>query len=137
METKANFNTRLLFTSNLAIFTIGLGFAVRAAIADDLRVKIFNVIDAAQSATMVGQALGYDLSWFRFHTTHRELIGRYFGLQTYSGFLCLEQLGRKLTGVVGFDSPSRCEQLYHRLDWFNVDRIRMGRRRRFSESFGR
>ena len=66
METKNSFSARLLFTSNLAIFTIGLGFAVRAAIADDLRVKIFNVIDAAQSATMVGQALGMTFLGFAF-----------------------------------------------------------------------
>ena len=49
---------RLLRLANLGIFTIGLGFAVRAAIADDLRIQIFSVIDAAQSATLVGQALG-------------------------------------------------------------------------------
>ncbi len=66
METRNSFNTRLLFTSNLAIFTIGLGFAVRAAIADDLRLKIFAVIDAAQSATMVGQALGMTFLGFAF-----------------------------------------------------------------------
>jgi hypothetical protein len=66
METKNSFSARLLFTSNLAIFTIGLGFAVRAAIAEDLRVKIFDVIDPAQSATMVGQALGMTFLGFAF-----------------------------------------------------------------------
>jgi hypothetical protein len=66
MKNITSLNARLLFTSNLAIFTIGLGFAVRAAIADDLRVKIFSIIDAAQSATMVGQALGMTFLGFAF-----------------------------------------------------------------------
>ena len=39
-------NRRLLFVlSNLAIFMIGLGFAVRAAIAGDLQADLFNVLD--------------------------------------------------------------------------------------------
>ena len=51
-------NRRLLFVlSNLAIFMIGLGFAVRAAIAGDLQGDLFNVLDLARSATMVGEVL--------------------------------------------------------------------------------
>ena len=51
-------NRRLLFVlSNLAIFMIGLGFAVRAAIAGDLQDDLFNVLDLARSATMVGEVL--------------------------------------------------------------------------------
>ena len=51
-------NRRLLFVlSNLAIFMIGLGFAVRAAIAGDLQADLFNVLDLARSATMVGEVL--------------------------------------------------------------------------------
>ena len=49
-------NKRLLFVlSNLAIFMIGLGFAVRAAIAGDLQADLFDVLDLARSATMVGE----------------------------------------------------------------------------------
>ncbi len=52
-------NRRLLFVlSNLAIFMIGLGFAVRAAIAGDLQADLFDVLDVARSATMVGEVLG-------------------------------------------------------------------------------
>ena len=61
METSASValdEPRLLRLANLGIFTIGLGFAVRAAIADDLRLQIFNAIDQTHSATLVGQALG-------------------------------------------------------------------------------
>lgn len=49
---------KLLRLANLAIFTIGLGFAVRASIADSLRTEIFNQLDAHRAATMVGEALG-------------------------------------------------------------------------------
>ena len=43
-------NRRLLFVlSNLAIFMIGLGFAVRAAIAGELQGDLFNVLDLARS----------------------------------------------------------------------------------------
>ena len=51
-------NKRLLFVlSNLAIFMIGLGFAVRAAIAGDLQGDLFDILDLARSATMVGEVL--------------------------------------------------------------------------------
>lgn len=58
-------NRRLLFIlSNLAIFMIGLGFAVRAAIASDLQADLFNVLDLARSATMVGEVLAATFAGF-------------------------------------------------------------------------
>jgi fucose permease len=52
-------NRRLLFVlSNLAIFMIGLGFAVRAGIVTDLKVEMFDVLDLARSATMAGEVIG-------------------------------------------------------------------------------
>lgn len=48
----------LFFIGNLSIFMIGLGFAVRANIAADLETDIFSVLDAARSASMVGEVLG-------------------------------------------------------------------------------
>lgn len=51
-------NRRLLFVlSNLAIFMIGLGFAVRANIASDLQTDMFDVLDLARSAAMVGEVI--------------------------------------------------------------------------------
>lgn len=55
---------RLFFTANLSVFMIGLGFAVRANIASDLQRDLFDVIDLAHSAAMVGQALGITFSGF-------------------------------------------------------------------------
>ncbi|NCF32399.1 MAG: MFS transporter [Proteobacteria bacterium] len=51
-------NKRLLFVlSNLAIFMIGLGFAVRTSIVGDLQGEVFDVLDLARSATMAAEVL--------------------------------------------------------------------------------
>ena len=51
-------NIRLLFVlSNLAIFMIGLGFAVRTSIVGDLQGELFDVLDLARSATMAAEVL--------------------------------------------------------------------------------
>lgn len=51
-------NRRLLFVlSNLAIFMIGLGFAVRSNIAGDLQTDMFDTLDLARSASMVGEVI--------------------------------------------------------------------------------
>ena len=49
---------RLFILSNLAIFMIGLGFAVRANIAADLQADLFDGLDLARSAAMVGEVIG-------------------------------------------------------------------------------
>ncbi len=48
---------RIFFIGNLSIFMIGLGFAVRTKIAGDLERDIYGVIDVANSATLVSEAL--------------------------------------------------------------------------------
>jgi MFS family permease len=49
---------RLFLIGNLSIFMIGLGFAVRANIAGDIQLDLFNEIDLARSGTMIGAVLG-------------------------------------------------------------------------------
>ncbi len=49
---------RLFVLSNLAFFMIGLGFAVRANIAADLQRSLFDDLDLARSAAMVGEVIG-------------------------------------------------------------------------------
>lgn len=56
--------SRLFFTANLSIFMIGLGFAVRANIATNLQNEIFDRLDLAHSAGMVGTALGMTFTGF-------------------------------------------------------------------------
>ncbi len=55
---------RLYIIGNLSIFMIGLGFAVRANIAPDLQTDIYDKIDLATSAAMVGKALGITFTGF-------------------------------------------------------------------------
>ncbi len=64
MNTAGLDRKRLYYVGNLSIFMIGLGFAVRATIAPDLQTDIYNEIDLANSAAMVGEALGITFTGF-------------------------------------------------------------------------
>ena len=70
---------RLFLISNLSIFMIGLGFAVRANIAGDLQTDIFDILDLNNSAAMVGEALGITFTGFAltllFGSALVDLIG--------------------------------------------------------------
>ncbi len=70
---------RLYYVGNLSIFMIGLGFAVRANIAPDLQADIYDQIDLANSASMVGEALGITFTGFAltllFGSALVDLIG--------------------------------------------------------------
>ena len=70
---------RLYYVGNLSIFMIGLGFAVRANIAPSLQAQIYDKIDLANSAAMVGEALGITFTGFAltllFGSTLVDLIG--------------------------------------------------------------
>lgn len=70
---------KLYYVGNLSIFMIGLGFAVRANIAPNLQEDIYNQIDLANSAAMVGEALGATFTGFAltllFGSALVDLIG--------------------------------------------------------------
>lgn len=70
---------RLYHVGNLSIFMIGLGFAVRANIAPNLQTEIYDKIDLANSASMVGEALGITFTGFAltllFGSALVDLIG--------------------------------------------------------------
>ncbi|MBP6701843.1 MAG: MFS transporter, partial [Halioglobus sp.] len=70
---------RLYLVGNLSIFMIGLGFAVRANIAPNLQSEIYDKIDLANSAVMVGEALGATFTGFAltllFGSALVDLIG--------------------------------------------------------------
>lgn len=70
---------RLYHVGNLSIFMIGLGFAVRANIAPQLQSEIYDKIDLANSAAMVGEALGITFTGFAltllFGSALVDLIG--------------------------------------------------------------
>jgi MFS family permease len=70
---------QLYYVGNLSIFMIGLGFAVRANIAPNLQTDIYDKIDLANSAAMVGEALGITFTGFAltllFGSALVDLIG--------------------------------------------------------------
>lgn len=70
---------KLYYVGNLSIFMIGLGFAVRANIAPDLQGEIYDKIDLANSAALVGEALGATFTGFAltllFGSALVDLIG--------------------------------------------------------------
>lgn len=49
---------RLFFAANLSIFMIGLGFAIRSNINENIRADLFEQIDLASSGAMIGQVVG-------------------------------------------------------------------------------
>ncbi len=57
---------KLFLIGNLSIFMIGLGFAVRTAIAGNLQADIYDHIDLANSTTLLGEALGFTFTGFAF-----------------------------------------------------------------------
>lgn len=70
---------RLYHVGNLSIFMIGLGFAVRANIAPNLQGEIYDKIDLANSAALLGEALGATFTGFAltllFGSALVDLIG--------------------------------------------------------------
>ena len=86
---------RLFVLSNLAIFMIGLGFAVRANIAADLQTDLFDTLNLARSAAMVGEVLG------------ATFIG--FALTLLFGSILLDRIGMRpmlLFAALGYVSGS-------------------------------
>ena len=91
-------NRRLLFVlSNLAIFTIGLGLAVRASIAGDLQADLFDQIDLARSATMVGEVLAATFAGFAITLLFGSAIVDLVGMRTV---LILSALGYVVGSVL-------------------------------------
>lgn len=108
METSASValdEPRLLRLANLGIFTIGLGFAVRAAIADDLRLQIFNAIDQAHSATLVGQALGATFLGFALTLLIGSALLDVFGIRKMLLASAICNLGGSLTVLIASILP--------------------------------
>lgn len=79
MDAKTLDRKRLYHVGNLSIFMIGLGFAVRTNIAPNLQADIYDKIDLANSAAMVGAALGATFTGFAmtllFGSALVDLIG--------------------------------------------------------------
>ena len=88
---------RLYYVGNLSIFMIGLGFAVRANIAPDLQADIYDQIDLANSAAMVGEALGATFTGFALTLLFGSALVDWIGMKR---MLLLSALGY-VAGALG------------------------------------
>ena len=88
---------RLYYVGNLSIFMIGLGFAVRANIAPNLQAEIYDKIDLANSAAMVGEALGATFTGFALTLLFGSALVDLIGMKR---MLLLSALGY-IAGAIG------------------------------------
>lgn len=88
---------RLYYVGNLSIFMIGLGFAVRTNIAPNLQGDIYDKLDLANSATMVGEALGATFTGFALTLLFGSALVDWIGMKR---MLLLSALGY-IGGAVG------------------------------------
>lgn len=88
---------RLYYVGNLSIFMIGLGFAVRANIASNLQEDIYNQIDLANSAALLGEALGATFTGFALTLLFGSALVDFIGMKR---MLLLSALGY-ITGAAG------------------------------------
>jgi MFS family permease len=88
---------RLYHVGNLSIFMIGLGFAVRANIAPNLQAEIYDKIDLANSAAMVGEALGITFTGFALTLLFGSALVDFIGMKR---MLLLSALGY-VAGALG------------------------------------
>jgi len=93
---------RLYHIGNLSIFMIGLGFAVRANIASNLQADIYDKIDLANSAAMVGEALGATFLGFALTLLFGSALVDLVGIKR---MLLLSALGY-VVGAVGLLAAS-------------------------------
>ncbi len=91
--TEIHHRQRLFFTANLAMFMIGLGFAVRANIASDLQRDLFDHVDLAHSAGMVGQALGITFTGFALTLLGGSALVDLVGVRRVLAFSALGFIG--------------------------------------------
>jgi len=102
MSTQIIDRQQLYYIGNLSIFMIGLGFAVRANIAPNLQADIYNHIDLANSASMVGEALGVTFTGFALTLLFGSALVDYIGMRR---MLLLSALGY-IVGALGLLAAS-------------------------------
>ncbi|MBL8300969.1 MAG: MFS transporter [Rhodanobacteraceae bacterium] len=78
VSTDAN-TERVMRLANLSIFTIGLGFAIRAGVAESLQKQVFEVVSPGHSGEMVGHALGMTFIGFALTLLAGSMIVDWIG----------------------------------------------------------
>ncbi|MDP6377710.1 MAG: MFS transporter [Pseudomonadales bacterium] len=88
---------RLFLIGNLSIFTIGLGFAVRASIAADVQGDLFDPLDVTRSASMVGEVIGATFTGFALTLLFGSALVDHVGMKR---MLFLAALGYLLGSMI-------------------------------------
>lgn len=84
---------RLFVIGKLSIFMVGLGFAVRAYIAPEIQSEIFDPLDLANSASMIGEILAASFVGFAVSLLFGSMIVDHIGIKKV---LLLSALGYTL-----------------------------------------
>ncbi|MDA1075565.1 MAG: hypothetical protein O3A63_12515 [Proteobacteria bacterium] len=97
--------SRLYLIGNLAIFMIGLGFAVRANIASEIQVSLFDPVNLAESASMVGQVLGATFLGFALTLLTGSALLDHIGMKRMLVFAALGYIGGSLIVLAAALAP--------------------------------
>lgn len=87
---------KLFLIGKLSIFMIGLGFAVRANVAQDIQRDLFDPLDLASSASMVGEVLGATFIGFALTLLFGSALVDFIGMKR---MLLLAAIGYVLGSV--------------------------------------
>lgn len=120
---------QLYYIGNLSIFMIGLGFAVRANIAPDLKTEIYDPIDLVNSASMLGEALGITFTGFALTLLFGSALVDWVGMKrmlllSAVGYLagsCGLLLAAYDPGVAGVQTIVLVSLLFTGLGWGAVE----------------
>ncbi|MBQ0794964.1 sugar MFS transporter [Zhongshania sp.] len=96
---------RLFLVGNLSIFMIGLGFAVRASIASDIQADIFNQMNLARSAALVGEVLGATFIGFALTLLFGSALVDKVGMRAMMLFSALGYIGGSLAVAIASFMP--------------------------------
>ena len=105
MNSPAFVRRRLYSIGNLSIFMISLGFAIRANIAPNLQADIYDRIDLANSASMLGQALGVTFTGFALTLLFGSALVDLVGLKRMLLFAALGYVLGSLGLLAGASLP--------------------------------
>jgi MFS family permease len=105
MNTTTLDRQRLYLIGNLSIFMIGLGFAVRAAIAPNLMTEVFEPIDVVNAASMVGGALGATFTGFALTLLFGSALVDWVGIKRMMLFSALGYIAGSLGLFLAATNP--------------------------------
>ena len=119
---------RLFVIGNLAIFMIGLGFAVRASIAADIQVQLFDPLDITRSASMVGEVVGATFTGFALTLLLGSAILDLVGMKRMLAFASFGFVAGSVVVLLASLMEAAAADVLDGSDRVSADRFRLGRR---------